>query len=244
LDQLTVEKIDPTYWWADDHVPWKPKDARAPGRLRGARPGGVQGLEARESHDQVIFWGKKISGKMFVERSALERLFPPASALPLEIDPHLPASRGYVSPYLSFMIRAAAQLDLAPNKREKKHAIEMYLRDNWPAELGQVSGEKVSYMATFLRSPQHERGGNFHMEGGACGSVGVAQYGCRKIKRPKSANLDFQRVPPKAPTLQNRRVGPFEPKGRTLRPLPCACFSSLLLSIERPWRATDGQTQC
>lgn len=167
LERGRLENLDRTYWWIEDNIlSWCPEkydddclstEASNEFDLDDERP------------DEVRLWDKKIPGKMFVEKAELERLFPPNRRL-MEAAEAGPQPESYTSPYLLFMIRAAAELDLAPEKRTKKEAIEAWLRDDWPAELGEASQEKVRYMATFLRSPAHEKGGNFRNHGAAAGS--------------------------------------------------------------------------
>ena len=59
------------------------------------------------------------------------------------------------------MLRAISALDLRADTKLTKKQIEEWLRQHWPPELGQPSGSKIEYMATFLRRPEDERGGHY-----------------------------------------------------------------------------------
>ena len=63
-------------------------------------------------------------------------------------------------PYLRFMLRAAAALDLRGRRWVKKEVIEAWIRSNWPQDLGRCTEAKVKSMATLLRHPDFEAGGN------------------------------------------------------------------------------------
>ena len=63
-------------------------------------------------------------------------------------------------PYLNYMLRIWRDLNLKPDVWEKKEWLEEYIRANWPSEFGKPSDSKVSYMATFVRDPRYEVGGN------------------------------------------------------------------------------------
>jgi len=67
----------------------------------------------------------------------------------------------YAPPYLSFMIKAVAALQLSDERRLPKDEIKRWLKDNWPCDLGELSDTKLFYMATFLRHPDDEKGGHF-----------------------------------------------------------------------------------
>jgi hypothetical protein len=67
-----------------------------------------------------------------------------------------------IFPYLHFMIQASESLAQNRTTRTpKKEQTEDWLGENWPSEtLGKPSNAKVGYMATFLRHPNDELGGN------------------------------------------------------------------------------------
>ena len=67
----------------------------------------------------------------------------------------------YIPPYVAYMLRAISALDLRADTKLTKKQIEEWLRQHWPPELGQPSGSKIEYMATFLRRPEDERGGHY-----------------------------------------------------------------------------------
>ena len=62
-------------------------------------------------------------------------------------------------PYLAFMLRAVEQLDLGRNTKLRKKVIVAWLHDNWPRDLGKRTDRKLESMATFLRRPEDEKGG-------------------------------------------------------------------------------------
>ena len=61
--------------------------------------------------------------------------------------------------YLAFMLRIAEELRLDDSRRISKKTLREYLKMHWPPELGPPTEAKVTYMATFLGSPEHEKGG-------------------------------------------------------------------------------------
>ena len=71
----------------------------------------------------------------------------------------------YIPPYLKFMNSVAENLKLEPNDNRSKKKIEEFLITNWPEGFGQATtknnepSNKVKNMATFLRRPDQERGG-------------------------------------------------------------------------------------
>jgi hypothetical protein len=56
------------------------------------------------------------------------------------------------------MERIAGELRL-DDRRISKKTLREYLKMHWPPELGPPTEAKVTYMATFLGSPEHEKGG-------------------------------------------------------------------------------------
>lgn len=63
-------------------------------------------------------------------------------------------------PYLAFMLAASRAAPLSSDGRVPKKTVEAWLRENWPNELGAPTPNKITNMATFLRRPDEERGGN------------------------------------------------------------------------------------
>jgi hypothetical protein len=101
-----------------------------------------------------------------VDVKKLFSLFPgePASDQPACNPGTLPAESGippYVPPYLEFMLRASRELGLEPDQRTSKNDIIHGLKRTWPEHLGKPTKAKLEAMATFLRRPEHETGGNF-----------------------------------------------------------------------------------
>jgi len=66
----------------------------------------------------------------------------------------------YTPPYMAFMFRAVAEMELSEENTPLKKTIEAWLTDHWPSELGDISNRAVENMATFLRPPKAQRGGN------------------------------------------------------------------------------------
>lgn len=67
---------------------------------------------------------------------------------------------GYTPPYIAFMLEAAQALELSPDNKIVKKQIEHWLRQNWPSELGRPTDNLISYMATLMRTPEEQKGGN------------------------------------------------------------------------------------
>lgn len=66
----------------------------------------------------------------------------------------------YLPPYLAFMIRATRELELTEENIPVKKVIEHWLKENWPTELGQPTQNLVGSLATALRPPEAQKGGN------------------------------------------------------------------------------------
>jgi hypothetical protein len=94
-----------------------------------------------------------------VDTFRLMRLFP---RQPDDNNMEAPLSRSslYGSSYLDYMNYAAEKLGSNPDLRTPKGHIEEWLRNNWPSDLPAPTSSKVGAMATFLRHPKHEKGGN------------------------------------------------------------------------------------
>ena len=67
----------------------------------------------------------------------------------------------YTPPYLAFMHRATQEMSLQSGTRTPKKTIKVWLRENWPDQLGDPTKNKIERMATFLRHPEDELGGHF-----------------------------------------------------------------------------------
>lgn len=63
-------------------------------------------------------------------------------------------------PYLAFMLRAARELAALHEDVPLSKQVKDWLRKNWPSDLGERPETKVANMATFLRRPEDEKGGN------------------------------------------------------------------------------------
>ncbi len=98
---------------------------------------------------KVLFKSDELS-RVIANNSKVEEIDKSPSALP-----------SYIPPYLAYMLRAISALDLRADTKPTKKQIEDWLRQHWPPELGQPSGSKIEYMATFLRRPADERGGHY-----------------------------------------------------------------------------------
>jgi hypothetical protein len=93
-----------------------------------------------------------VSGRVLVRAEDLERALPDQPQGSTTTSSRLP-------PYLKFMVRAAEALRTSADERLPKDKIRQWLRDNWPSELGELSDNKIESMATFLRRPEHQKGG-------------------------------------------------------------------------------------
>lgn len=69
----------------------------------------------------------------------------------------------YIPPYLEFMMKAIIELDLAKKQRPLKKHIESWLIENWPPDLGSPSERLIGNMATLLRPPGAQKGGNIKL---------------------------------------------------------------------------------
>jgi hypothetical protein len=66
----------------------------------------------------------------------------------------------YTPAYLEFMLHAAKELNLSPDKRATMSHITKWLNDNWPPNLPGKSENLIGSMATLLRRPKDKLGGN------------------------------------------------------------------------------------
>jgi hypothetical protein len=63
-------------------------------------------------------------------------------------------------PYLEFMLQAVTSGVVPTTQRVPKKTIEDWLRRNWPPKLGRPTDTKITNIATLLRRPEDEKGGN------------------------------------------------------------------------------------
>jgi hypothetical protein len=70
----------------------------------------------------------------------------------------------YVPPYIAFMLRASPRTGFVGEPPSTKEVIEAGFVSTGPATLVMPTGNKISYMATFLRHPGDEKGGHFKPE--------------------------------------------------------------------------------
>jgi hypothetical protein len=102
-----------------------------------------------------------VSGRALIRRDELEAVcdkWPTGQSVPRE------TTSAYVPPYIAFMLRAVQELGLSESHRAPKEVVEGWLREHWPSDFGTPTGNKISYMATFLRHPGDEKGGHFKPE--------------------------------------------------------------------------------
>ena len=103
--------------------------------------------------------GFKLFGPVIVKETDLDRAL---RGVEPETAVNAPAvdDSTYLSPFIRFMIEASRALELSEEERTPKADIEAWLRRNWPNEFGAATNRKIEMMATFLRHPNHETGGN------------------------------------------------------------------------------------
>jgi hypothetical protein len=93
-------------------------------------------------------------GMVVLNRASLKTFLASREAAPsLNIDEEL-------HPYVAFMLKAINSLPFDSTGRLSKGIIMIWLKQNWPPSLGRDSDLKVKTMATFLRRPEDEKGGN------------------------------------------------------------------------------------
>jgi hypothetical protein len=102
-----------------------------------------------------------VRGRVLIRRDELEAVcdkWKSGRSAPRE------TTSAYVPPYIAFMLRATQELGLSESHRAPKEVVESWLREHWPSDFGTPTGNKISYMATFLRHPGDEKGGHFKPE--------------------------------------------------------------------------------
>lgn len=98
----------------------------------------------------------KQEGFLVLDCQEISRLYATTPA-PADNEFHQPIDAAKF-PYIAFLIRASQEIEFAPGRTAKK-IIDHWLRTNWPTSLGAPTQSKLSNLATFLRRPEHERGG-------------------------------------------------------------------------------------
>jgi hypothetical protein len=121
----------------------------------GTDGGGILIRGYARIHIMVGYSSFKFEGIVLVSRGALEAIWAAKQPTPTasELDPGL-------HPYLDLMLTAAKVLPFARGTRMPKDVIEKWLRENWPPALGPATDNKIRGLATFLRRPEDEGGGN------------------------------------------------------------------------------------
>ena len=92
---------------------------------------------------------------------------PSPAAPPSTLTEALNSASFYVSPYLSFMVRAAEALNLSATRKQHDHgAIKEWLQKEWKdlKELENVpklelEATKAQYIVTLITPPEHQKGG-------------------------------------------------------------------------------------
>lgn len=119
----------------------------------GKRGGSFLASGVAEFHIPGSYSTVPVRGPVVFDRRAF---FPDADpAAPVSASPDLENF-----PYLAFMVRASKEGPFTQDARVPKKVIETWLRRNWPATLGAPTENKITNMATFLRRPDDEKGGN------------------------------------------------------------------------------------
>lgn len=116
---------------------------------------------AKTGHATLNEGPNSVSGCALIRRDELTAVcdkWPTGRSAPRE------TTSAYVPPYLAFMLRATQELGLSESHRAPKEVVEGWLREHWPSDFGTPTGNKISYMATFLRHPGDEKGGHFKPE--------------------------------------------------------------------------------
>jgi len=110
--QIERLKLEPIYWWIDRdefgdveeyHDNYEDTDYVVSHNQ--------DGYQNSIAPDEVRLWGESLPGKMFVERSELERLFAPQTVQPRR-EPLEERSDGYLPPFVAFMIGLVPKLGL------------------------------------------------------------------------------------------------------------------------------------
>ena len=104
----------------------------------------------------------KIRGLVVFERESFEAMLAPKAEGPpsdAQVDPDR-------FPYLAFMLRVATHFSQAPEGRIPSDQLKAWISENWSTRLGRKTDAKIANMATFLRRPEDEKGGNFSQRSG------------------------------------------------------------------------------
>lgn len=119
----------------------------------GARGGWFLATGVVEFHIPGSYSSFPIKGPVIFDRSTFS-----TSEATVETASNFPDLEHF--PYLAFMVRASQVGPFTPGTRVSKKTIEQWLRKNWPDSLGEPASNKIINMATFLRRPSDEKGGN------------------------------------------------------------------------------------
>ncbi|MEP5862488.1 MAG: hypothetical protein ABJ281_08580 [Lentilitoribacter sp.] len=65
-----------------------------------------------------------------------------------------------LSPYIQFARKIAAELKITQDYTPKKTTVAEHISENWPADCGDKSEHKINMIASMVRWPNHEIGGN------------------------------------------------------------------------------------
>jgi len=114
-----------------------------------------------------------------------------------KLDNIIEEQRGYIPPFVEFMLIATSQLGLNPNARTDKETITNWLEKNWPPYLGKPTERKISTMATFLRLPEDQDGGFFRRERGSSRNMDRAKGGTPQVVDKIDLIHTYRRVTPK-----------------------------------------------
>jgi hypothetical protein len=112
-------------------------------------------------HATLNVGSNRVRGRVFIRHDDLEAV---CAKWPTGRSAKRETTSAYVPPYIAFMLRATQELGLSESHRAPKEVIEDWLREHWPSDFGMPTGNKISYMATFLRHPGDEKGGHFKPE--------------------------------------------------------------------------------
>jgi hypothetical protein len=164
-------------------------DVRAMGRFSGTRAGPAYAVQCRRAwtlHSRLYTkitseqwlagaydWAKDsldLPDGQFIElqvpRWAVEAFWPPDPKPPPEVGVADNADTAYTTPYLELMQQAIQELGISAAKQLKKGTVMDWFRQN--AGDVSLSENLIRHLATFVRLPDSQRGGN--RRGSDCGS--------------------------------------------------------------------------
>lgn len=70
------------------------------------------------------------------------------------------AASRYVPPYIEYMLWVVEEFGVSKHTRPDPATLETFIKHNWPDSLPGYSDKKANMMSTFIRRPEHGRGGN------------------------------------------------------------------------------------